>query len=383
MIFDKWNITDIGDKNANDVIIITQNITVTAIWKEKPVVYTITFNAGGGNGSMNEVEVEAGNLYSLPNCLFTPANEYLMFKEWNVSNVGTRPVSYNLTVYSNHTITAVWVHKCILTPVEEVGANCATETNGKEAHYVCHGCNEKYSDENGEHLIQNFENWGVIQFEHNFTGDLVIRDANTHGYECVNDNCLAVGNYEQHTFDTWESNAEEHWKVCDCGQTNNLNYHNNPEKITGKSSSCEELGWNDYYQCECGKLFSDENCEHIIEDLDAWKLGDGKIDYTHNHTSEWKNDETKHWNECSCGESKANENNHIDSDNNGKCDTCDYQMATSNPPTKPENKGIGAGGIVAIIIVSVIVLGTGSFALVWFVIKKKTWADFISIFKKK
>jgi len=391
MVFDKWSITDIGYKNANDVIMITQNITITAIWKEKPVVYTLTFNAGGGNGSMNEVEIESGNLYLLPNCLFTPANEYLMFKEWNVSDIGPRPVGYNLTIYNNHTITAVWIHKCKLTPVEEVGANCATETNGKQAHYVCHGCEKKYSDENGEHLIQNFENWGVIQYEHNYTGDLVIRDASTHGFECINANCSAVGNYIQHSFETWKSNAEEHWKVCECGQTNNLNYHNNPEKITGKSSSCEELGWKDYYQCECGKLFSDENCEHIIDDLDAWKLGDGKIDYTHNHTSEWKTDKTKHWNQCLCGENKSNKNYHTDRDNNGKCDTCDYQMTPTNPSTTPsttpstktEKKGIGAGGIIAIVIVSILIFGSGGFAIFWFVIKKKTWADFISRFKKK
>ena len=44
---------------------------------------------------------------------------------------------------------------------------------------------------------------------------------------------------------------------------------------------------------------------------------------------------------------------------------------------------MGAGAIVAIVIVSVIVLGTSGFAVFWFVVKKKTWADFIAIFKKK
>ena len=28
------------------------------------------------------------------------------------------------------------------------------------------------------------------------------------------------------------------------------------------------------------------------------------------------------------------------------------------------------------------VLGIGGFAIVWFVIKKKTWADFLALFKK-
>lgn len=45
--------------------------------------------------------------------------------------------------------------------------------------------------------------------------------------------------------------------------------------------------------------------------------------------------------------------------------------------------GLGAGAIVGIVLASVVVAGIGGFALVWFVIKKKSWADFIAIFKKK
>ena len=37
---------------------------------------------------------------------------------------------------------------------------------------------------------------------------------------------------------------------------------------------------------------------------------------------------------------------------------------------------------VAIVAGSVVVVGIGIFALIWFVIKKKTWAEFLAIFKK-
>ena len=47
------------------------------------------------------------------------------------------------------------------------------------------------------------------------------------------------------------------------------------------------------------------------------------------------------------------------------------------------NNELGAGAIVGIVLASVVVAGIGGFALVWFVIKKKSWADFIAIFKKK
>ena len=54
-------------------------------------------------------------------------------------------------------------------------------------------------------------------------------------------------------------------------------------------------------------------------------------------------------------------------------------------PERPEdtNKGLGVGAIIGIVLASLVVLGTGGFALVWFVIKKKSWADFVAIFKKK
>ena len=120
--------------------------------------------------------------------------------------------------------------------------------------------------------------------------------------------------------------------------------------------------------------------------------------HVHSHGSEWKTDEGEHWNECACGD-KANKAAHTDSNNDGKCDTCEYQMSTTpdnpdNPNNTPDNPnntpddpsddkdGLGAGAIVGIVIGSVAVVGIGGFALFWFVIKKKSFADLIAIFKK-
>lgn len=62
--------------------------------------------------------------------------------------------------------------------------------------------------------------------------------------------------------------------------------------------------------------------------------------------------------------------------------TATYKPAVSPTPA-PSNSGLGGGAIAGIVIGSVLVAGLGGFALVWFVIKKKTWADFIALFKKK
>ena len=54
------------------------------------------------------------------------------------------------------------------------------------------------------------------------------------------------------------------------------------------------------------------------------------------------------------------------------------------PETPDEPKdGLSGGAIAGIVVGSVAVAGLGGFALVWFVIKKKSFADLVAIFKKK
>lgn len=52
-----------------------------------------------------------------------------------------------------------------------------------------------------------------------------------------------------------------------------------------------------------------------------------------------------------------------------------------NPPA--ENKGLSGGAIAGITIACVFVAGIGGFAIFWFVIKKKSFADLLAVFKKK
>ena len=75
-------------------------------------------------------------------------------------------------------------------------------------------------------------------------------------------------------------------------------------------------------------------------------------------------------------------------DTNGKCDACGKDMSTtpgpdSTPEPSNEKDGLSGGAVAAIAIGSVLVAEIGVFSLVWFVIKKKTWAEFLAIFKKK
>ncbi len=71
--------------------------TITA----PPEVYTISFDAGGGSGYMDNATVTEGEAYSLPECAFT--KEGYEFEKWNRGMPGA-----NVTITGNTTITAVW-----------------------------------------------------------------------------------------------------------------------------------------------------------------------------------------------------------------------------------------------------------------------------------
>ena len=103
--FDGWQVG--GEKKlANEVIQLTENITITALWKDVPAVtYTVHFDANGGTGTMADVPGQSGD-YALPQCDFVaPANKE--FKCWSVGGVEKNPGDI-IQVTSDVTVTALW-----------------------------------------------------------------------------------------------------------------------------------------------------------------------------------------------------------------------------------------------------------------------------------
>jgi len=145
-----------------------------------------------------------------------------------------------------------------------------------------------------------------------------------------------------------------------------------------KAATCTEGGWNAYETCS--------RCDYTTK-VETAALG-------HNYGTEWKSDGTQHWHECTVCHAAGEKQEHAYTDDkDAECNTCGYTRTIDTDPITPdptdpveepaeEKKGLSGGAIAGIVIGSVAVVGVGGFAIFWFVIKKKTFADIIAIFKK-
>ncbi|MBR2984355.1 MAG: hypothetical protein IKC60_02495, partial [Clostridia bacterium] len=153
----------------------------------------------------------------------------------------------------------------------------------------------------------------------------------------------------------WESDGTNHWHTCSCGEEFDKTACSGGEATCTERATCST----------CGNAYGSVKA--------------------HDFGTEWKNDENNHWKECVCGE-KSEQGAHADLDENGACDTCGRELSQETPeikPDEPEKDGLSGGAIAGIAVAGVAVAGMGGFAIFWFVIKKKTIADLIAIFKKK
>ena len=288
--FKGWSTSANGEVIDGATYNVTANVELFAIWEDIPVVkYDVTFNANGGTGTMSPVEY-AGT-YTLPTCAFT-APDGKQFKGWSTSANGEviDGATYNVT--ANVELFAIWED------IPVANFNVTFNANG------------------GTGTMSPVEYAGIYTLP---TCTFTAPDGKQ--------------------FKGWSTSA-------------------NGEVIDGATY----------------------NVTSNVELFAIWE----DIPHNHDYGTTWESDANNHWNECSCGD-KANVGAHSDGNADGKCDTCDYQMGNGGAPENPEQPkdGLSGGAIAGIVVGSVVVLGLGGFALVWFVIKKKSFADLVAIFKKK
>ena len=163
------------------------------------------------------------------------------------------------------------------------------------------------------------------------------------GYTMATETIPATGGGEHtHSYGSeWKNDADNHWHECSCGDKKDTAAHTAGEWIIDTPATATTDG-SKHKECTvCGYTMT-------IETIPA--TGGGE--HTHSYGSDWKNDATNHWHECSCGD-KADKAAHdfkwvVDKEatatqkgsKHEECRVCGYKKAAveipaTGTPTEP------------------------------------------------
>ena len=273
-------------------------------------------------------------------------------------------------------------HNLILVPAK---APTCTE-KGNTAYYTCDGCDKWFEDATGASEItdktsvilaatghsasdwksDNTDHWkectvvgcGVIiegsKAAHT-AGEWIIdtpatattsgskhKECTVCGYTMATETIPATGGGEHtHSYGSeWKNDADNHWHECSCGDKKDTAAHTAGEWIIDTPATATTSGTKHKECTVCGYTMT-------IETIPA--TGG---EHTHSYGSDWKNDATNHWHECSCGD-KADKAAHdfkwvVDKEatatqkgsKHEECRVCGYKKAAveipaTGTPTEP------------------------------------------------
>ena len=91
----------------------------------------------------------------------------------------------------------------------------------------------------------------------------------------------------EHTYGDWSKDGTNHWHECACGDKTDVAAHSFGEWTVTKEASTTEPGSKTRSCSVCG---FEETLEIPV------------LSHTHSYGTDWKNNETSHWHECTCGD---------------------------------------------------------------------------------
>lgn len=154
------------------------------------------------------------------------------------------------------------------------------------------------------------------------------------------------------TSGAYESDTEEHWKICircneiqpkephiyddsndktcnKCGYERVVGHTHSGTFVAAKPASCTGDGHTAYYQCSCGKRFSDSACTAEVAEQDVVIQAKG-----HDFSGTYQRDEKHHWKAClRCGETQPKQEHLYDSDTDPDCSVCGWERPAAESGT--------------------------------------------------
>ena len=113
------------------------------------------------------------------------------------------------------------------------------------------------------------------------------------GYTMTTETIPATGGDEHtHSYGSeWKNDADNHWHECSCGDKKDVAAHTASDWIIDTPATTTTSGLKHKECTVCGYTMTTETIPAT-----------GGSEHTHSYGSEWKNDATNHWHECSCGD---------------------------------------------------------------------------------
>ena len=272
--------------------------------------------------------------------------------------------------------------------IDEVPATC--KDTGVKAHKDCNRCNRHF-DESGNEITDL-----TIPTNDNHDWNAWVSNGDgTHTRTCKRDS----GHKENGTCSGGTATCEDKavCSVCGVAYGEKLGHDYGEVKYTWTDNTCkaERVCKHDSTHIESetvtatGTTITAATCKEkgkmkytatFVNTAFTMQEKEVDIDFAPHTYGEWKDEipattedfGTKGHKDCSvCGR-------HFDKDGN---EITDLRIAKIGTPAKKD--GLSGGQIAGIVIGSVLLAGLGGFAIFWFVIRKKSFADLIAVFRKK
>ena len=366
----KVNGQDAGVLFANeDGVLIVLNLL-----SEELPYYTINFSPGeGGMGTMSPLTVKGG-LITLPECEFT-LPDGKTFAGWSTDG-GMTLLAGEYDVTESVTFEA-GVHRHVYSD----GYDYSDGT----FHYKSCIDIENCDDPNGSTIYSMHDYGNNTNCDDTCTVCGYIRTQGLGGealhfyeHECseVCPNCGLAREAAPHTPGA-EATCTEAQKCTVCQKV--------LEEAKGHTPGAEANCGHDQTCTVCGTVLVEANgAEATCTEPQKCTVCGAELQAANGHSAgvEWITDENGHHKLCACGE-KVDAGAHVDENDDKICDICGYEAKGGFTDDGQAKNGLGAGAIIAIVIGSVLVVGIGGFAFLWFAIKKKSFSDLKTVFKKK
>ncbi len=414
--FKAWSVNDV-EKQVGDTITINANTIVKAVWEDN--LYQVIYQPGDASGNNELYEYEANNIITFLDCEeLGYTREGFEFDYWsirilgdNFTEVAQKRVGETYTLTTNIIAVATWKEETAI-PTGIIATYTGTILAGSKLAINNLTVKLQYSDSTEMPCAGLCTYWydgTQIQdpinyvFGEELIGTLTIT-VKYQGFETTFD--VQVVGYEI----SFNANGGTGVMAGD----ERIGEYTLPSCTFTAPIGKEFKGWATSANGEI--LGATYTLTENVEFFAIWQ----DIPHVHDYGTQWKKDATNHWKECACGD-KANEGAHVDQNTDGTCDICGYvdpnftpvdpgpgeggqggstpdNTPDNTPDTTPDNTtdnipevedekaGLSGGAIAGIAVgatAGAVALGAGGFALFWFVIKKKTWAEFLAIIKKQ